>query len=72
METVSMAVYQHLLAQSVVQVSVIEGLKAAAVTNQAEIVRLLAEIAKLKKPCGYHDVDEYYRDEAKGSEVQGE
>jgi len=34
----------------------------------AEIERLRAEIARLKKPRGYHDVDDYYRDEAK--EVQ--
>ena len=31
----------------------------------AEIERLRAEIAELKKPRGCHDVDEYYRDDPK-------
>ena len=43
METVSMPVYQDLLATSVVQVSEIEGLKAGARVAQAEIERLRAE-----------------------------
>jgi len=42
-DTVAMPVYQDLLAQSVVQVSEIEGLKAGARTAHAEIERLRAE-----------------------------
>ena len=41
-DTVAMPVYQDLLAQSVVQVSEIEGLKAGARTAHAEIERLRA------------------------------
>ena len=56
METVSMAVYQHLLAMSVVQVSEIEGLKAGARTAQAEIGRL--EAAAKYCEDNHCDVDE--------------
>ena len=56
METVSMAVYQHLLAMSVVQDSEIEGLKAGARTAQAEIGRL--EAAAKYCEDNHCDVDE--------------